>query len=44
MAKRGYKVEIWDKRADPATKPVYAGRSVNLALTKRAIKAFDEIG
>ncbi|CDW76247.1 kynurenine 3-monooxygenase [Stylonychia lemnae] len=44
LAREGYQVEIYEKRIDPTLGSTPAGRSVNLALTKRAIKALDMIG
>lgn len=44
LAHEGYQVEIFEKRADPTLGNTPAGRSVNLALTRRAIRAFEMIG
>ena len=35
LAKRGYKVSIYEKRADMRKETMDAGRSINLALSDR---------
>lgn len=44
LAKRGYKVSIYERRADMRKEQVEAGRSINLALSDRGIKALEEVG
>jgi len=44
LAKRGYKVSIYERRSDMRNEVVEAGRSINLALSDRGIKALKEIG
>lgn len=44
LARQGYTVELFEKRHDPTLGTTPAGRSVNLSLSRRAIKAFDMIG
>jgi kynurenine 3-monooxygenase len=44
LAKRGYKVSIYERRADMRTEKMIAGRSINLALSDRGIKALEEVG
>lgn len=44
LAREGYEVEVFEKRLDPTDGSTPAGRSVNLALTRRAIKTFEMIG
>ncbi len=44
LVKRGYKVKIYERRSDMRTEKVVAGRSINLALSDRGIKALEEIG
>ncbi len=44
LAKRGYKIHIYERRADMRQEEVEAGRSINLALSDRGIKALKEIG
>lgn len=43
MVRRGYKVEVFDKRPDPKH-DVSEGRSINLAVSERAWTALREIG
>jgi kynurenine 3-monooxygenase len=43
LAKRGYKVSIYERRGDMRTEAVEAGRSINLALSDRGIKALQEV-
>jgi kynurenine 3-monooxygenase len=44
LSKRGYKVTIYERRADMRTEDLVAGRSINLALSDRGIKALEEVG
>jgi kynurenine 3-monooxygenase len=44
LVKRGYKVKIYERRSDMRKEKVLAGRSINLALSDRGIKALEEIG
>jgi len=44
LAKRGYKVAIYERRGDMRREEVEAGRSINLALSDRGIKALKEVG
>ena len=44
LAKRGYKVSVYERRSDMRTKKMIAGRSINLALSDRGIKALEEVG
>jgi kynurenine 3-monooxygenase len=44
LAKRGYKVTIFERRNDMRKEAVEAGRSINLALSDRGIKALTEVG
>jgi kynurenine 3-monooxygenase len=39
LARRGLPVEIYERRADPRGRPPEAGRSINLALAARGIRA-----
>jgi len=39
MAQRGYKVEVYERRPDLRTTDISAGRSINLALSDRGLKA-----
>lgn len=44
LAKRGYVVDIYEKRADMRTHDTGGGRSINLALSVRGIHALKEVG
>jgi kynurenine 3-monooxygenase len=44
FSKRGHKVSIYERRADMRRETVEAGRSINLALSDRGIKALKEVG
>lgn len=44
LVKRGFSVEIYERRADMRRVPMSAGRSINLALSARGIHALTEAG
>lgn len=44
MAKAGMKVKVYEKRPDPRKEKLDAGRSINLALSRRGIKALRDVG
>ncbi|CAN5246438.1 NAD(P)/FAD-dependent oxidoreductase [soil metagenome] len=44
LQKRGYKVKVYERRNDIRKEKDYAGRSINLALSDRGIKALEEVG
>lgn len=44
LCKRGYKVKIYERRPDMRKADLAAGRSINLALSDRGIKALEEVG
>lgn len=44
LSRRGYKVKIYERRPDMRTSLMSAGRSINLALSDRGIKALEEVG
>lgn len=44
LAQRGYKVQVFEKRPDPRIKMLDAGRSINLALSDRGLRALEMIG
>ena len=44
LSKRGYKVDLYERRSDMRKTPQGAGRSINLALSARGIKALTDIG
>ena len=44
LAQRGYQVSLHEKRPDMRKEEIAAGRSINLALSNRGLKALDRIG
>src|SRR5688572_26553600 len=44
LAKRGYKVSVFERRTDMRKGKSEAGRSINLALSTRGLKALEEVG
>lgn len=44
LSKRNHKVKIFERRADMRKEKTVAGRSINLALSDRGIKALEEVG
>lgn len=44
LSKRGYKVTIYERRRDMRKEEMIAGRSINLALSDRGIRALEEVG
>ncbi len=44
LCKRGYKVKVYERRSDMRKETLSAGRSINLALSDRGIKALEEVG
>jgi kynurenine 3-monooxygenase len=44
LAKKGYSVRIYERRGDMRKEKMVAGRSINLALSDRGIKALEEVG
>ena len=44
LARRGYQVKIYERRADMRKEKLATGRSINLALSDRGIKALEEVG
>lgn len=44
LAKKGYKISVYERRSDMRMEEVEAGRSINLALSDRGIKALKEVG
>jgi len=44
LSKRGYKVNVYERRGDMRKEDMVAGRSINLALSDRGIKALEEVG
>lgn len=44
LAKQGFEVELYEKRGDMRKTQVAAGRSINMALSKRGILALESVG
>ncbi len=44
LARQGYKVDIYERRADMRTTAGYAGRSINLALSDRGFRGLERAG
>jgi kynurenine 3-monooxygenase len=44
LAKRGYQVDIYERRPDLRCSDISAGRSINLALANRGIKPLEAVG
>jgi kynurenine 3-monooxygenase len=44
LAKRGYKVRIFERRPDMRKEKAEAGRSINLALSDRGLLALEKVG
>lgn len=44
LARRGYQVSVFERRGDMRSSGYEGGRSINLALSNRGIRALDEVG
>src|SRR3954469_19303711 len=44
LGRRGYEVELYERRADPREGNIVGGRSINLALSTRGIQALEQLG
>jgi kynurenine 3-monooxygenase len=44
MGRRGYDVDLYERRADPREGNLVGGRSINLALSTRGIHALEQLG
>lgn len=44
LSRRGYSVSIFERRSDMRKQKMSAGKSINLALSDRGIKALEEVG
>ncbi|MEE9141570.1 MAG: NAD(P)/FAD-dependent oxidoreductase [Gammaproteobacteria bacterium] len=44
FARRGLSVEVWERNSDMRAEDIPAGRSINLALANRGIRALNEVG
>src|SRR5438874_3740797 len=44
LGRRGYEVELYERRSDPREGNIVGGRSINLALSTRGIYALERLG
>ena len=44
LGRRGYEIDLYERRADPREGNLVGGRSINLALSTRGIHALEQIG
>src|SRR5260370_9855119 len=44
LGRRGYEVDLYERRGDPREGNMVGGRSINLALSTRGIHALEQIG
>ncbi len=44
LARKGYKVTVFEKRKDPRREEMESGRSINLALSDRGLQALERMG
>lgn len=44
FGRRGYEVDLYERRADPREGNIVGGRSINLALSTRGIHALEQLG
>lgn len=44
LAQRGFRIDLFEKRPDPRVTQLDAGRSINLALSNRGLKALELVG
>ena len=44
LGRRGYDVDLYERRADPRQGNIVGGRSINLAISTRGIHALEQIG
>lgn len=44
LARRGYKVQMFERRPDMRKEKISAGRSINLAISARGLYALDQVG
>ena len=44
LGRRGYEVDLYERRADPREGNIFGGRSINLAISTRGIHALEKIG
>jgi kynurenine 3-monooxygenase len=44
LGQRGFNVQVYERRPDPRTTDLYAGKSINLAISVRGLHAMKEVG
>ena len=44
LGRRGYDVDLYERRTDPREGNIVGGRSINLALSTRGIHALEQLG
>ena len=44
LGRRGYEVDLYERRADPREGNIVGGRSINLAISTRGIHALEQVG
>src|SRR5260370_15234385 len=44
LGRRGYDVDLYERRADPREGNIVGGRSINLAISTRGIYALEQLG
>ncbi|MFN8394643.1 MAG: NAD(P)/FAD-dependent oxidoreductase [Bacteroidia bacterium] len=44
LGRRGFKVEVYERRPDPRTTDLYVGKSINLAISVRGLHAMADVG
>src|SRR5262252_1566589 len=44
LGRRGYEVDLYERRSDPREGNIVGGRSINLAISTRGIHALEQIG
>src|SRR5437764_15394958 len=44
LGRRGYEVDLYERRPDPRAGNTVGGRSINLALSTRGIHALEQLG
>ncbi|HEY3664051.1 MAG TPA: NAD(P)-binding protein, partial [Chthoniobacterales bacterium] len=44
LGRRGYEIDLYERRADPRAGNTVGGRSINLALSTRGIHALQQLG
>ena len=44
LGRRGYDVDLYERRADPREGNIVGGRSINLALSTRGIHGLEQLG